>query len=78
MGESSPVRSRWFRVALMLAAVLAVAPAAARAAPTHLYVSNYESAGAITPFTIGGGGLLDRRARKLTGHGEAVVSRHDA
>jgi DNA-binding beta-propeller fold protein YncE len=69
VGESSLVRSRWFRVALILAAMLA-APAAARAAPTHLYVSNYESAGAITPFTIGGGGLLDRRARKLTGHGD--------
>ncbi len=67
---TSLVRSRWFRVALVLGAVLALTPAAAMAAPSHLYVSNYESAGAITPFTIGGGGLLGRGSSKPTGHGD--------
>ncbi len=62
VGEmTSLVRSRCFRVALALGAVLALAPAAAVAAPGHLYVSNHEQPGFITPFTIGGSGLLTRR-----------------
>ncbi len=49
-------------------ALLACAPSAL-AAPTHAYVTNYESIGNLTPFTIGAGGLLHATAAAVSTSG---------